>query len=50
MAKFAVAEAELTRVVVCRKCKSRNSLRNEKCRKCGYAFLRPKKKEVRRKK
>ncbi len=50
MSKFPVAEAELTRVQICRRCKSRNSLNVEKCRKCGYSFMRPKKKEIRRKK
>lgn len=50
MGKFAVADAEIMRTRICRKCKARNGRRNAKCRRCGYSFLRPKNKTVKRKK
>lgn len=43
MGKFAEADAILAKIVICRKCKSRNKLGVEHCRKCGYKHLRPKK-------
>jgi large subunit ribosomal protein L40e len=50
MGKFPMADESLLRIAVCRKCKSRNKLGAEKCRKCGSRFLRPKRKESRVKK
>lgn len=50
MGKFPAADAEITKVRICRRCKGRNSVHNTKCRRCGYPFLRPKNKTVRRKK
>ncbi|MCX8205814.1 MAG: 50S ribosomal protein L40e [Candidatus Micrarchaeota archaeon] len=44
MAKFPEAEAVLMSVKVCHKCKSRNPKTATKCRKCGYRYLRGKKK------
>ncbi|MGB9634995.1 MAG: 50S ribosomal protein L40e [Candidatus Micrarchaeia archaeon] len=44
MAKFPEAEAVLMNVLVCKKCKARNPSTAEKCRKCGYRYLRKKKK------
>ena len=49
MGKFPIADRALTRIWVCRKCKARNPAGSEKCRKCDYKGLRPKrarKKEV----
>ncbi len=49
MGKFPVADKALSLVWVCRKCKARNARGAERCRKCGYLTLRPKrarKKEV----
>ncbi len=50
MGKFPEADAQLSKIWVCRKCKSRNKKGAEKCRKCGSKDLRPKKKDVRAKK
>ena len=50
MGKFPVFDAEISKVKVCRRCKGRNSINNEKCRRCGYKFLRAKNKVVKRKK
>jgi large subunit ribosomal protein L40e len=50
MGKFPIADAELNKVLICKKCKSRNSIHSKKCRKCGYSALRTKHKEVKRKK
>lgn len=50
MGKFPLADEALTRVWICRKCKSRNKAGREKCRKCGSAYLRPKNKVLRVKK
>lgn len=50
MGKFAVADAEITKIRICRKCKGRNSAKAAKCRRCGCTFLRPKNKTVKRKK
>ncbi len=50
MGKFPVADAEISRTKICRKCKGRNSFGAVKCRRCGYSFLRPKNKVVKRKK
>ncbi|VVB57286.1 50S ribosomal protein L40e [uncultured archaeon] len=43
MGKFPEADALIAKIVICRKCKSRNKLGVEHCRKCGYKYLRPKK-------
>ncbi len=43
MAKFPVAEHYLFSVLICKKCKARNPKGAEKCRKCHYPNLRPKK-------
>ena len=43
MGKFPEADAFLAKIVICRKCKSRNKLGVKHCRKCGYKYLRPKK-------
>ncbi len=50
MGKFALADEALTRIWVCRRCKSRNRAGVEKCRKCGSKYLRVKRKESRVKK
>jgi large subunit ribosomal protein L40e len=50
MGKFPEADAMLSNIMVCRKCKTRNKRGMEKCRKCGSKFLRPKRKEIRAKK
>ncbi|RLG18036.1 50S ribosomal protein L40e [Candidatus Micrarchaeota archaeon] len=50
MGKFPVADARLKKIWICKKCKSRNKAGSEKCRKCGYRHLRPKRTEIRAKK
>lgn len=50
MGKFPLADEELTKTVICRKCKSRNKAGATKCRKCGSKYLRPKNKDLRAKK
>lgn len=50
MGKFPLADNVLGHMVVCRKCKARNRVGVEKCRKCGSTYLRPKRKEKRVKK
>ena len=40
-----MADEQLTRVVICRKCKARNYNGSVKCRKCGSPYMRPKRKE-----
>ncbi|MGC8730234.1 MAG: 50S ribosomal protein L40e [Candidatus Micrarchaeia archaeon] len=50
MGKFAVADAQLMSVKICKRCKARNSINSTKCRKCGYTALRMKNKVVKRKK
>lgn len=50
MGKFPEADARLSSLTVCRRCKTRNKRGTEKCRKCGSAYLRPKRKEIRAKK
>ncbi len=44
MAKFPEAEAVILGVKICMKCKARNPATATKCRKCGYRYLRAKKK------
>ena len=50
MGKFPEADAQIMKIVVCRKCKSRNKKSLKKCRKCGSTFLRPKRKDIKAKK
>ena len=50
MGKFPEADALIAKIVICRKCKTRNKKGVTKCRKCGYKHLRPKRKELRAKK
>ena len=50
MGKFPIADAEISKIWICKKCKSRNKAGAKKCRKCGYGSLRPKRKEIRTKK
>jgi ubiquitin-large subunit ribosomal protein L40e len=50
MGKFPIADAEITKIWICKKCKARNHAGAEKCRKCGYGALRPKNKESKAKK
>lgn len=42
MGKFPVADQAMLKVSVCKKCKARNPRNAEKCRKCNYGSLRPK--------
>jgi len=46
MGKFPIADARLRAIAICKKCKTRNKAGSEKCRKCGYRYLRIKKTEV----
>ena len=50
MGKYPIADAELAKIYICKKCKSRNKAHAAKCRKCGYTALRPKRKDIRAKK
>ena len=50
MGKFPIADAELSKIWICKKCKARNRRGADKCRKCGYISLRPKRKEIKAKK
>ncbi len=50
MGKFAEADAVISGIWICRRCKGRNKSGAKKCRKCGSVYLRPKKKEIRAKK
>ena len=50
MGKFPIADAHISKIVICKKCKSRNKATVERCRKCGYRYLRPKRKDIRVKK
>lgn len=50
MGKFTEADAKISSVAICRRCKARNKRNAEKCRKCGSRYLRPKNKEIRAKK
>jgi len=50
MGKFAEADAAISKISICRRCKSRNKAGMKKCRKCGSVYLRAKKKEIRAKK
>ncbi|HEV8289347.1 MAG TPA: 50S ribosomal protein L40e [Candidatus Norongarragalinales archaeon] len=49
MGKFPIADKHILSVLICRRCKGRNALNSDMCRKCGYKHLRPKrakKKEI----
>jgi len=46
MGKFPIADLQITSIWVCKKCKARNRAGAKKCRKCGYGYLRAKKKDV----
>jgi len=50
MGKFAEADAVVSRISICRKCKARNKNTARKCRKCGSVYMRPKRKDIRVKK
>lgn len=50
MGKFPEADAEISKIVICSKCKSRNKKGAEICRKCGSKHMRPKRKDIRAKK
>ena len=50
MGKFPIADAELSKIWICKKCKSRNRAGAAMCRKCGYKDLRPKRKDIKVKK
>ena len=50
MGKFPIADAEIIKIWICKRCKSRNHAGAEKCRKCGCRYLRPKKKTIKAKK
>lgn len=45
---FKEAEARLLWVKICMRCNARNALRAERCRKCGYKGLRPKRRELKK--
>jgi large subunit ribosomal protein L40e len=47
MASFDKAEERLFTKLICMRCNARNPQRAERCRKCGYARLRPKARESR---
>ena len=49
MGKFAIADAEISKIWICRSCKGRNKAGSKKCRRCGYSGLRPKKKDTKSK-
>ncbi|MGC8478746.1 MAG: 50S ribosomal protein L40e [Candidatus Micrarchaeia archaeon] len=50
MGKSPLADAEISKIWICKKCKARNKAGSEKCRKCGYRYLRPRRKELKAKK
>jgi ribosomal protein L40E len=50
MGKFPEADKEIMRIMICRKCKSRNKKGVKKCRMCGSSYLRPKRKDIKAKK
>ena len=50
MGKFPEADREISQISICKKCKARNKRGVTLCRKCGYKFLRPKRKELKGKK
>ncbi len=50
MGKFPIADAEILKVYICKRCKARNFAGAKTCRKCGYHALRPKNKDTKAKK
>ncbi|MGV8176587.1 MAG: 50S ribosomal protein L40e [Candidatus Bilamarchaeaceae archaeon] len=50
MGKFPEADAQISKITICRRCKARNKAGIEKCRKCGSVYMRPKRKDIRAKK
>ncbi len=50
MGKFPLADSELAKVAICKRCKARNKIGTLKCRRCGYSYLRPKRKDIKVKK
>ncbi len=50
MGKSPLADAEISKIWICKKCKARNKAGSEKCRRCGYRYLRPRRKELKAKK
>jgi large subunit ribosomal protein L40e len=50
MGKFPIADAALSKVWICKRCKARNRAGAEKCRRCNYRYLRPKRKTLKAKK
>ncbi len=50
MGKFPIADAEISKIWICKRCKARSKAGSEKCRSCGYGVLRPKKKDVKARK
>lgn len=50
MGKFPLADAELSKIWICKRCKARNRAGSAKCRRCGYKYLRPKRKDIKVKK
>ncbi|MDO8553451.1 MAG: 50S ribosomal protein L40e [Candidatus Micrarchaeota archaeon] len=50
MGKFAEADAQIMKIAICRKCKTRNKSTVKKCRKCGAQAMRPKRRDIRAKK
>lgn len=50
LGKFPIADAELAKISICKRCKARNKRGAEMCRKCGYRALRPKRKDIKVKK
>ncbi len=50
MGKFPEADAMISKIAICRRCKTRNKKGVPKCRNCGSVFLRPKRKDIRAKK
>jgi large subunit ribosomal protein L40e len=49
MGKFPEADARLLNKKICMSCYSKNSVRATRCRRCGYAGMRLKAKESRKK-
>ena len=50
MGKFAEADAVISNIFICRKCKARNKRDAKMCRKCGSIYMRAKRKDIRVKK
>ncbi|RME79808.1 MAG: 50S ribosomal protein L40e [Methanobacteriota archaeon] len=49
MAKFPEPEKEINDVLICMRCKARNSKTAKACRKCGAIYLRKKRKQAKAK-